>query len=53
MFVKDGKTYHVERSKQIEQARKSGDSYIPGMGMADAITYRLPERSDLMAGRLL
>ncbi len=49
VFVKDGKTYHIERSKQIEQARKSDYSYIPGMGMADAITYKLPERGDLIA----
>ncbi len=29
VFVKDGKTYHVERKYQASQARKSGLSYIP------------------------
>ena len=48
MFIKDGKTYHIERRHQLSQAEKSGYSYIPGCGMADAISYRMPERKVLM-----
>ncbi len=29
VFVKDGKTYHIERKNQMSQARKSGGSYTP------------------------
>ena len=29
LFVKDGKTYHVERKLQMEQARKAGINYVP------------------------
>ncbi|MBR5179539.1 MAG: DUF5131 family protein [Lachnospiraceae bacterium] len=29
LFVKDGKTYHVERRLQMEQARKAGINYVP------------------------
>ena len=47
VFLKDGKTYRVDRKDQIPQARKSGYSYLPGAGSADAIRYRLPERDDL------
>ena len=47
VFIKDGKTYHVDRSIQMSQARKSCYSYTPGMGMADHISYSLPERTDL------
>ncbi len=47
VFIMNGKTYHVERKDQIPQARRSGYSYIPGMGMADAIKYKLPERKEL------
>ncbi len=47
VFIKDGHTYHIERKDQMSQARKSGYSYIPGEGMADTISYRLPERQDL------
>ncbi len=50
MFVKDGKTYHIERSMQMPQAKKSGYSYIPGTGSADGIAYKLPERDELFAG---
>ena len=32
VFVKDGRTYHIERRRQMEQARKSGLSYTPGAG---------------------
>ena len=48
VFVMNGKTYHVERKDQIPQARRSGYSYIPGMGMADAIKYKLPDRAELL-----
>ena len=48
VFLKDGKTYRVDRKDQIPQARKSGYSYLPGAGSADAIRYRLPERADLL-----
>lgn len=47
VFVKEGKTYHIDRKDQMTQAAKSGYSYIPGMGMAERISYRLPERSEL------
>ncbi len=47
VFIKGGKVYHLERKLQIPQAKKSGYSYIPGMGLADAIVYRLPERRAL------
>ncbi len=50
VFVKDGKTYHIERSMQMPQAKKSGYSYIPGTGSADSIVYKLPERDELFAG---
>ena len=29
LFVKNGKTYHVERKFQMEQARKAGINYVP------------------------
>lgn len=47
VFIKDGKVYHLDRRLQLTQAKKSGYSYIPGMGMADAIAYKLPERREL------
>ena len=47
VFIKDGKTYHIDRKDQMPQARKSGWSYVPGTGSADAIRYQLPERSAL------
>ncbi len=47
VFIKDGKIYHIERKLQIPQAKKSGYNYIPGMGMADAIKYRIPDRQVL------
>lgn len=50
VFVKDGKVYYIERRLQMAQAKKSGYSYIPGTGSADAIRYQLPERSALLAG---
>ncbi len=31
VFIKDGKTYHIERKYQMSQARKSGISYYPEM----------------------
>ncbi len=49
VFVKDGRTYRIDRKDQMSQARKSGMSYVPGTGSADAIAYRLPERADLFA----
>lgn len=47
VFVKDGKIYHLDRKLQMPQAKKSGYSYIPGMGMAERIVYQLPERRTL------
>ncbi|CAK7035902.1 MAG: hypothetical protein BACD_00108 [Bacteroides rodentium] len=44
VFIKDGKTYHVDRKIQMSQARKSGYSYIPGAGLADAISYQTPNK---------
>ncbi len=49
VFVMDGKTYHVDRKIQMSQARKSGYSYAPGMGMAERISYTLPDRNTLFA----
>ena len=48
LFLKDGRTYRVERRDQMAQAEKSGYSYRPGAGDADRIRYRLPEREDLL-----
>ena len=50
VFVKDGKVYHIERKLQMAQAKRSGYSYIPGTGCANAIRYQLPERGALLAG---
>ncbi len=47
VFIKDGKIYHIERKLQMPQAKKSGYSYIPSMGMADTIKYRIPDRQVL------
>lgn len=47
VFIKDGKTYHIDRRDQIQQAKKSGYSYIPGAGSARRISYKLPDRRDL------
>ena len=49
VFVKDGKVYHLDRKLQLSQAKKSGYSYLPGIGMADAIKYQLPDRQVLFA----
>ena len=38
VFIKDGKTYHIDRKDQMTQAAKSGYSYIPGIGMGNATT---------------
>lgn len=46
-FIKDGRTYHIERRLQMAQAAKSGYSYTPGAGSAEMIRYRLPERREL------
>ncbi len=50
VFIKDGRTYHIERAMQMPQAKKSCLSYIPGQGSADGIVYKLPERGELFAG---
>lgn len=47
VFVKDGRTYHIDRRDQMPQARRSGWSYVPGAGLADAIRYQLPDRTSL------
>lgn len=52
VFVKDGKVYHIDRRLQIAQAEKSGYSYTPGTGCADAIRYRLPDLSSHVSGML-
>ncbi|MBQ7501159.1 DUF5131 family protein [bacterium] len=46
-FIKDGRTYRIERRLQTAQAAKSGYSYAPGTGSAEKIKYRLPERGEL------
>jgi len=50
VFIKDGRTYNIERKDQMAQARRSGYSYFPGKGTADAIKYTLPDREALFAG---
>ena len=47
VFIKDGKTYRIERKDQMAQAKKSGYDYIPGAGLADRIVYKLPDRERL------
>lgn len=47
VFIKDGKTYHIERRDQLSQAKRSGRSYIPNTGCADSIVYKLPDRNAL------
>ena len=47
VYSNDGKLYHIERALQMAQAKKSGYSYVPGEGSADAIVYRLPDRKHL------
>ena len=47
LFLKDGKTYHIDRKDQIPQAQKSGYSYIPGTNSASSISYTLPDRGEL------
>lgn len=47
VFVKDGKTYRIERKNQMAQAKKSGYDYIPGAGLAERIVYKLPDRERL------
>ena len=47
VFIKDGKTYHIERKDQMPQARKSCYDYVPGAGIADKIIYKLPDRKNL------
>lgn len=49
VFVKDGRLYHIDRKIQMSQAKKSGYSYYPDTGCADAIRYVLPERKELFA----
>ncbi len=49
VFIKDGRTYHLERSLQMPQAKKSGYSYTPATGCADAIRYTLPRREELFS----
>lgn len=50
VFIKDGRVYRIDRKLQMSQAKKSGYSYVPGMGTADAIRYRTPDRQTLFAG---
>ena len=47
VFIKDGRTYHLDRKLHISQAQKSGYSYVPGTGSANAIRYKLPDRKEL------
>lgn len=50
LFLMDGKEYHIDRKFQMSQAEQSGYSYIPGMGMAERIRYRLPSEKELLEG---
>ena len=47
VFIKDGRTYRIDRRDQMPQARRSGYSYIPGTETGDSIVYRLPDREEL------
>lgn len=47
LFLKNGKTYHIDRKDQMPQAQKSGYSYIPGTNSASLISYKLPDRGEL------
>ncbi len=47
VFRKDGRVYAISRKDQMSQAARSGLSYLPGAGLAEAIVYRLPERQAL------
>ena len=49
VFIKDGRVYHIDRKIQMAQAKKSGYSYAPNTGCADAIKYTLPDREQLFA----
>lgn len=47
VFIKEGKTYRLERKLHIPQAKKSGYSYTPGSNSCAAIKYQLPDRNEL------
>lgn len=47
LFIKDGRTYKIERRDQELQASRSGYSYSPGLGSADKIKYTFPDRNNL------
>ena len=47
VFIKEGKTYRLERKLHIPQAKKSGYSYTPGSNSGAAIKYQLPDRNEL------
>ncbi len=47
VFIKDKKTYHIDRKNQMSQARKSCYDYIPGANIAEKIIYKLPDRKIL------
>ena len=49
VFIKDGRTYHIERKLQMAQAKKSGYSYIPGCDSGAEIRYTLPDRNALFS----
>ena len=48
VFLRNGKTYHIERKHQMAQAVKSCYSYVPGTGSAERIIYRMPKRNELL-----
>ena len=47
VFIKDGRTYHIERKDQMSQADRSGYTYVPGESSGENIAYVLPDRDDL------
>lgn len=47
VFIKNGRTYHIDRKDQIPQAKRSGYSYIPGQNSGENISYTLPNRNVL------
>ncbi len=50
LFIKDSRTYHIERKFQESQAQKSHYSYIPNANSGAGIRYTLPNFQRLFEG---
>ena len=48
-FIKDGRLYRIDRSIQMQQAVRSGCSYVPGENSGAGISYSLPRWEELSA----